>query len=160
MTVSKKIELKEKLAAVDIGAKSLWDEISDDDRKLLKSELFILNRYISNVSSKDRETQEFFVLAVNEYFNTHWFTLQNHPKLLWTLLCMCSHESKKIFFHQWIGFKGKKGVDTKRVKFLSEIYPDRKQDEIEMLSKLASLDDLKELAEAHGYSDAEIKKMF
>ena len=35
--MSEKIELKEKLAAVDMGAKSLWDDITDDQRKSLKS---------------------------------------------------------------------------------------------------------------------------
>ena len=29
--MSEKIELKEKLAAVDLGAKSMWDEMDDED---------------------------------------------------------------------------------------------------------------------------------
>lgn len=157
--MSEKIELKDKLAAVDLGAKSLWDELDDAQKKSLKSELFILNRYVSNAANQKREIQEHFVLAVNEYFNKHWNTLQKHPKLLWQLLCMCGHESRKIFFHQWIGFKQKKG-DTKRLKFLLEIYPNRKQDELELLASMSSLKDLKELAASHGYSDKEIEKLF
>jgi hypothetical protein len=94
-----------------------------------------------------------------KYFNKHWNTLQKHPKLLWQLLCLCSHDSKKIFFHQWIGFKQKKG-DTKRLKFLLEIYPNRKQDELEMLSTIMTLKELKELAINHGYSDKELEKLF
>ena len=42
--MSDKIELKDKLAAVDMNYKGLWDEISDEQRKSIKSELFILNR--------------------------------------------------------------------------------------------------------------------
>lgn len=154
-----KVELKEKLAAVDLGAKELWDELDDENRKALKSELFILNRYISNVKGQSREIQEHFVLSVNEYFNKHWNTLQKHPKLLWQLLCMCSHESQRVFFHEWIGFKKKKG-DTKRLKFLLQIYPSRKQDELEMLSSLMDLKEFKELAKDFGYSDKEIKDLF
>jgi hypothetical protein len=154
-----KVELKEKLAAVDLNAKSLWDEIDDQNRKALKSELFILNRYISNVKGQNRETQEHFVLTVNEYFNKHWNTLQKHPKLLWQLLCMCSHESRKVFFHEWIGFKKKKG-DTKRLKFLFNIYPNKKEDELEMMAELMDLKEFKELAKDHGYSDKEIKDLF
>ncbi len=157
--MSEKIELKDKLAAVDLGAKSLWNELDETQQKALKSELFILNRYISNVSNQKREVQEHFVLAVNEYFNKHWNTLQKHPKLLWQLLCMCSHESRKIFFHQWIGFKQKKG-DTKRLKFLLSIYPNRKQDELEMLASILSLKELKDLAANYGYSDKDIEKLF
>lgn len=157
--MSEKIELKEKLAAVDLGAKSFWDDIDDTQRKALKSELYILNRYISNVKTGNRDTKEHFVLAVNEFFNKNWNDLQKHPKLLWLLLCMCSHESKNIFFHEWIGFKKKKG-DTKAAKFLLEIYPNRKQDEVEMLAQLMDTKELKALARQHGYEDKEIDKMF
>ena len=157
--MSEKIELKEKLAAVDLGARSFWDDINDEQRKALKSELYILNRYISNVKTANRDTKEHFVLAVNEYFNKHWNTLQKHPKLLWMLLCMCGHDSKDIFFHEWIGFKKKKG-DTKAAKFLMEIYPNRKQDEVEMLAQLMDTKELKALARSHGYEDKQIEKMF
>lgn len=154
-----KIELKEKLAAVDLGAKDLWDELDDDNRKALKSELFILNRYISNVKGQPREVQEHFVLSVNEYFNKHWNTLQKHPKLLWQLLCLCSHENRNVLFHEWIGFKKKKG-DTKRIKFLLQVYPNRKENELEMLTELMDLKDFKQLAKDFGYSDKEIKNLF
>lgn len=156
--MSEKIELKDKLAAVDLGARSLWDEITDDQRKSLKSELFILNRYISNVKGQPREVQEHFVLTVNEYFNKHWNTLQKHPKLLWQLLCLCGHESRKIFFHEWIGFKRKKS-ESKKVKFLATLYPSRKLDELELLAELMSAKDFKELATQHGYEDKEIEKL-
>jgi hypothetical protein len=157
--MSEKIELKDKLAAVDLGAKNLWNDIDDDQRKNLKQEFFILNRYISNVKGQSREIQEHFVLTVNEYFNKHWNTLQKHPKLLWQLLCMCSHESRKIFFHEWIGFKKKKG-DSKRIKFLEEKFPHLKEDELELLVEMTELSDLKQLAEDYGYSKQEIAKLF
>lgn len=154
-----KVELKEKLAAVDLGARSLWDELDDANRKSLKSELFILNRYVSSAKGQNRETQEHFVLAVNEYFNKHWNTLQKHPKLLWQLLCMCNDSKGKVYFHEWIGFKKKKG-DTKRLKFLLNLYPNRKQDELEMMAEIMDLKDFKELAKDVGYSDKEIKDLF
>ncbi len=156
--MSDKIELKDKLAAVDMNYKGLWDEIDDDQRKSLKSELFILNRYISNVKTSNREIQEHYVLTVNEYFNKHWNTLQKHPKLLWQLLCMCGHESQKIFFHEWIGFKKRKG-NNKISKFLLEIYPNKKLDEIELMSQLMKPADVKKLAQSHGYDDKEIAKL-
>ncbi len=157
--MTEKIELKDKLAAVDLGARNLWDDINDDQRKSLKQEFFILNRYISNVKGQTRETQEHFVLTVNEYFNKHWNTLQKHPKLMWQLLCMCSHESKKIFFHEWIGYKKKKG-DSKRIKFLEEKFPHLKDDELELLAEMTELSELKQLAEDYGYSKQEIAKLF
>lgn len=156
--MSDKIELKDKLAAVDMNYKGLWDEIDDDQKKALKSEFFILNRYISNVSSSKRDIQEHYVLTVNEYFNKHWNTLQKHPKLLWQLLCMCGHESQNIFFHQWIGFKKRKG-NNKVTKFLLDIYPTKKIDEIELMAQLMKPADIKKLAQSYGYDDKEIAKL-
>lgn len=158
--MSDKLELKEKLAAIDLNSKSLWDDVDDDQRKIIKNEFFILNRYISSAKTNNREIKEHFVLAVNEYYNKHWNELQKHPKLLWQLLCMCSHESKQIFFHEWIGFKKKDAATNKMTKFLSEVYPDKKNDEIELLAKLTTKQEAKELARDLGYEESEIAKMF
>jgi hypothetical protein len=156
--MSEKIELKDKLAAVDMNYKGLWDEIDDDQRKSLKNEFFILNRYISNVKTSNRDIQEHYVLAVNEYFNKHWYTLQKHPKLMWQLLCMTAHESQQIFYHEWIGFKKKKSPN-KVQKLLEVLYPDKKIDEIELLAELTTISDAKKLAQDYGYDDKQITKI-
>lgn len=156
--MAQKLELKEVLAAIDMNANTLWDELSDELRKHLQKDFFILNRYVSNTSDNDREIQEYFVLAVNEYFNKHFYTLNKHPKLLWKLLCLCSHESNKIFFHEWIGIK-KQNV-SKEYKFLESIYPEKKDDELVLLSKIMSKSELMELAELHGYEKKQISKLF
>ena len=158
--MSEKIELKDKLAAVDMNYKGLWDEIDEDQRKNLKQEFFILNRYISSSKTNSRDVKEHYVLAVNEYFNKYWNDLQGHPQLMWQLLCMCGHESKNIFFHEWIGFKKKDAASNKMTKFLSTIYPDKKNDEIELLAKMTSKAEAKELARDLGYEESEIAKLF
>jgi len=155
--MSDKIELKEKIAFVDLNVRAAWDEMTPEQQKSLKSEYFILNRYISNVKGQSRELQEHFVLTVNEYFNKHWNDLQKHPKLLWLLLCMCSYNGEKTFFHEWLGNKKKAG-GTKKLKFLEEIYPNRKRDELELLAQLSTDKDLKELARKHGMDEATIAK--
>ena len=156
--MSEKIELKEKLSAVDQNVRELWDAMDAEQQKSLKQEFFILNRYISNVQGQKQEIQEHFVLTVNEYFNKHWNLLQKHPKLLWLLLCMCSYNGKTVFFHQWLGNKKKTGNGNKKVKFLEEIYPNRKRDEIEMLAELATDKDIKDLARKYGMDEASIAK--
>jgi hypothetical protein len=158
-SMSEKIELKEKLAAVDMNVKNLWDELNDVQQKDLKKEFFLLNRYVSSVKTSNRELQEHFVLTVNEFFNKNWKDLQDHPKLLWQLLCLCSHESRKLFYHEWIGFKQKKS-SNKLVKFLSDIYPNKKMDELELLSAISTEKECKELAKLHGYDDKQIDKLF
>lgn len=158
--MSEKVELKEKIAAVDLGVKDLWDNLDDNNKKILKNEFFLLNRYISNVKSSNREVKEHYLLTVNEFFNKHWNDLQKHPKLMWLLLSMCSYDNKQLFYHEWIGFKKKESGHSKVIKFLSEIYTDKKNDEIELMSKLITKSELKELAKNHGYSDSEIIKLF
>ena len=156
--MSDKIELKEKIAFVDMNIRAAWDEMTEEQRKSLKSEYFILNRYISSVKDSKRDTQEHFVLTVNDYFNKNWNDLQKHPKLLWLLLCMCSYNKEKTFFHEWIGHKKKSGTGGKKLKFLEEIYPDRKRDELEMLAELSTDKEIKDLARKFGMDEATIAK--
>jgi hypothetical protein len=156
--MTEKIALKEKILAVDLGAKNLWDDIDEDQRKALKNELWILNRYISNAKTSNREHAEHFVLTVNEYFNKHWFTLQKHPKLMWQLLCLCNWDGKKTFYHEWLAL-GKKTKNSKRVKLLEDVYPNIKQDELELLAEISTNDELKELATELGWTDKEIKDL-
>ena len=156
--MSEKVELKEKLSAVDQNVRELWDAMDADQQKALKSEFYILNRYVSNVQGQKREVQEHFVLTVNEFFNKNWNSIQKHPKLLWQLLCMCSYNGSTVFFHQWLGHKKKTGNGGKKVKFLEELYPERRTDEIELLAKLTSDKELKDLARSYGMDEATIAK--
>lgn len=156
--MNEKLELKEKILAVDQNLKELWDALDDYNRKILKNEFFILNRYISNAKTSNREVQEHFVLTVNEYYNKHWNTLQHHPKLLWMLLCMCSYDNKTSFYHEWIGAK-KKGAENKRSKFLASLYPTMKMVDIEVLSNIVTDKDIKALAKDYGMDDKEVSKI-
>lgn len=156
--MSEKIELKEKILAVDLGAKNLWDDMDDEQRKALKNELWILNRYISNVKSSDREQQEHFVLMVNEIYNKHWFDLQKHPKLQWMLLCLCSWDKQKTFYHEWIAL-GKSKTNNKRKKLLEEVYPHYNDNDIETLLKVNSDTDIRNLAREMGWSEKDAKAL-
>jgi hypothetical protein len=156
--VSEKVELKEKLSAVDQNMHELWDAMDAEQQKALKNEFFILNRYVSSVANTTREIQEHYILTVNEYFNKNWNELQQHPKLLWLLLCMCGFDGKKVFWHEWIGYKRKAGSNSKKVKFLAELMPNRKMDEVELISKLSTDKEVKEFARKHGMDEATIAK--
>ena len=71
---------------------------------------------------------------------------------------MCGNEEQKIYFHEWIGFKKKTG-DNKIYKFLETVYPDMKDDELELKSLLMDTKEAKQLAKDLGMSDADIKKI-
>ena len=139
-----KLPIKDILAAVDMGAMNIWDELSDEEKKQVS--FYLLNRYVSSVKG-NREKQELAVFKTNEYYNKHFFTLQKHKKLLWQLLCL-SGNTKNIAYHEWIGHKKKGSSDNnKSVKFLMNLYPNMKQDELEMLATMNSKKDIKKLAE-------------
>lgn len=148
-----KLPLKDVLGAIDFGAREVWDELDDDQRKDVS--FWLLNRYVSAVKG-DRETRELAVFKTNEYYNKNWNTLgTRHPKLQWQLLCMAGNTGKAEY-HEWIGFK-KKTSNAKVVSFLREIYPHLKDDEVELLAGISTKKELKELAEEYGYEKKDIK---
>lgn len=151
-----KLTIKDETAAIDLGARDLWDNFTDEQKKQIS--LYLLIRYASSIKTSDSDAQSLAVFKTNEYYNKHYFNLTKHPKLLWYLLCMCGNEEKKIYFHEWIGFK-KKESDSKLLKFLELKFPDKKRDELEIMSKIMDKKDIKELAINLGMSDDEIKKL-
>lgn len=154
--MSDKLSIKDETAAIDMGARDLWDNFTDDQKKQIS--FFLLNRYASSIKTSDREAQELAVFKTNEYFNKHYFGLTKHPKLLWYLLCMTGNEDKKIYFHEWIGFK-KKSDDNKILKVLEQMFPDMKSDELELLASITDKKEIKEYAKELGMTDEEIKKI-
>lgn len=144
--MTNKLQLKDLLAAFDLNAKSAWNELTDDEKKQVG--FWILTRYMSSISGK-RESQELAVFKTNEYYNKNWNVLgTKHPQLQWQLLCL-SGNSGKIERHEWLGLKSKSGKN-KATNLLEKIYPAMKLDEVEVLARILTKDELKELAEQHG----------
>lgn len=146
--MTKNISTKEILAAADMGAKEIWDEFSDDEQKEVKGKFWLLNRYMSVIDGL-RESQELAVLKTNEYFNKNYMVVNKHPKLQWQLLCLAGNAGKPKK-HSWQGFKKKNGEsDSKKEKFLQELFPNMKSDDLTVLAKISSKKDLLELAKEY-----------
>jgi len=148
-----KLELKEVLSAIDQGGKDIWDLLDDEQKKGIG--FFTLNRFISSVKTKNRQVQEHFVVTVNEYYNKNYFSLYQHPKLQWLILCSCYYETKQVYFHEYI--KLEKGKNNK-VKILEKLYPNHKMSDLETMAQLNSLKEIMQLASDHGWDDAKIKE--
>jgi len=145
MASKQTLPIKDILAAIDMGAKSVWDELSDEEKKQVS--FWLLNRYVSSVNG-NREKQELAVFKTNEYYNKNYIEVSKHPKLQWQLLCQAGNTGK-IEFHQWIGHKKKNSDNSKGVKLLEQIYPNMKSDEVELLARLSTKKELKQLAEEY-----------
>ena len=139
--------VKDVLACLDSNAKSVWDELTNEQKKGVN--FWLLNRYASSVAGS-REAQELAVVMTNQIYNKNWNELgARHPKLQWQLLCSLHNANSDIRRHAWIGFKKKTSDNIKGVKLLEQIYPNMKQDEVELLARISTKKELKQLAEEH-----------
>jgi|TARA_B110000967_G_C18838841_1_gene538262 hypothetical protein len=145
------LKLNEILAAVDMNAKHLWDELTADQRKSVV--YFTLNRYISNVNGP-RELKEHYVMLGNERFNKHLFLLLNkHNKLLWQLACSCGHEEKNIHRHEWLGLKREK---NKKEEFLKTLFPQMKSADVSTMAAITDNKEIKEYCKDLGWDKKQI----
>jgi hypothetical protein len=149
MGKNKHVDLfKDMIPAVDMGLKELWEAATDDGRKEIKGDLWNLNRYISSVKGSNKELQEHYLMTVNEFYNKDWANIAKHPKLQWLTLTMCSHESKKPQFHEWIPLKKEK---DKKVEFLAELFPNMKRADVETLATITTDKEIKLYCEGLGW---------
>jgi hypothetical protein len=157
MGKNKHVDLfKDMIPSVDMGVKELWDAVTDDGRKEIKGDFWNLMRYISNVKTNNRELQEHYLLTVNEFYNKNWGDIQDHPKLVWLTLCLCSHESKKAHFHEWIPLKREK---DKKLDFLADLFPNTKMSDIETLSVITTEKEIKQYCEDLGWDKIQVAKI-
>lgn len=152
--MNKHVDLfKDMIPAVDLGIKELWEASTEDGQKEIKGDLWNLNRYISVVKSNNRELQEHFVLTVNEFYNKNWADISKHPKLQWQSLTLCSHETKKTYFHEWVGLKKQK---NKKEEFLANLFPTMKSSDIELMAVITTDKEIKEYCESLGWDKKQI----
>ena len=141
-------DLRNGLKAVDYRNKDYFDRVDDKEKQLYSP--YMLMRYVSSCSSKDRFYVEHYVEMINECVNKHCFTLgSKHKKLLWILTAMCGSLQQQ--FHPWI--KPMKRVPNKSLKQLQKIYPNWKESDLEVLDKVITDRELEELIESHGINE-------
>lgn len=150
-----KLSIQNEMACFDRKDRDFYNSLTDEERKKFSNYLMI--RWGSSVQGS-RELQEFYVIATNERLNKHFFAISRHPKLQWLCATTVS-PGMGTHRHQWITPKKKDGDNNKAEKFLAEIYPNAKLDEIKLLSQINSGDELKALAKQHGFEDKKIKEL-
>lgn len=148
-----KLTLKEILPQIDRGNADWWNTLQVEQQKQIS--FWLLNRYISSVKGSV-EDATMAVLITNEYYNKNWAVLgTRHPKLQWQLLCSIN-EDGKTKFHKYINLKRKTDSNSKSVKLLFKLYPNKKTDEVELLARISTKEEIRELARLHGIEDKDI----
>jgi len=149
-----KLSISNEMAQVDTKNRNFWDELDEEDRKKLSP--FLIMKYAANVEG-NADLQEWYLRSANERANGNLFTLNKHPKMQW-LLCSTISPSLGKLRHYWIPSKKREvDVSKKEMIFLANLYPNLKDDELELMVKINSRESLKQLARDHGMSEDEIK---
>ena len=138
--MSEKLRLSRVLAAIDQKDYDFYDRLDPGQQKQISP--FLLNRYTSLVKG-DSDLHAYYLMATNQRVNSNYFSLSKHPKLVWQLLCTCSPGMGKQF-HQWVGHKKKKTNNGKIKQQLEVIYPNMKQDELDLISAITTEQELQE----------------
>ena len=155
MATTDKLSIGNEMAQFDKKNRDFYDELTDEEKK--KFSPFLMIRYGALVEGSS-DMQAYYLMSTNEKLNKNFFDISatQHKKLQWLLATTVS-PGLGTQRHTWLAAK-KKESDNKTVKFLREIYPFIKEDEIELLRTLNSKDDLKQLAIEHGWTKERIKK--
>ncbi len=151
--MSDKLNIANEMRQFDRKNRNFYDELTAEEKKKFSN--YLMLRWGSAVQASSA-VQQYYVMSLNENLNKHFFSLSKHPKLQWLCATTVS-PGVGTFKHQWIAPKKREGNDSKATKFLKELYPHLKDDEIELLRALNTKDDLKQLARDHGWDDKRIK---
>jgi hypothetical protein len=132
--MSDKLNIANEMKMFDRKDRTFYDELTAEEKKKFSNYLMI--RWGSAVEGS-RDLQEFYVISCNERFNKHFFDINKHPKLQW--LCATSvSPGLGTHRHNWIAPKKKESGASVKRKALQEIYPDYKDDEIDVMMQLVS----------------------
>jgi len=148
------LHISNEMAAFDCKDRAYYDKFTDEQRK--KFSTYLMLRYGASVTG-DITLQSYYLMATNQRVNKHFFDLNRHPKLQW-LMCTSVSPGMGNKYHYWLPAKKKVGASTnKLIKFVREIWPNLKEDELEMIITLNDKKELKQLAKEHGWNDKQIK---
>jgi hypothetical protein len=150
-----KLSIKSEMSAFDRKNREFYDSLTDEEKK--KFSPYLMIRYGATVTG-NADLQAYYLMSCNERLNKHFFDINTaqHKKLQWLLATTVS-PGMGTQYHQWIAPK-KKTIDNKSIKFLRELHPHLKEEDLKLLSEINDKDDLKEYARGLGWADKDIKK--
>jgi hypothetical protein len=138
--MSDKLNIANEMRQFDRKNRDFYNELTDEERKKFSN--FLMLRWGSAVEGS-RELQEFYVIALNERFNKHFFTLSKHPGLQWLCATTVS-PGLGTPRHPWIAPKKREPGASGIRKQLVELYPNMKDDDIAVLASITTKKEIDE----------------
>jgi len=148
-----KLNIAYEMRAFDNKDRNFYRDLTDEERK--KFSTYLMIRWGSSVQGSS-ELQQYYLLSCNENLNKYFFDLNNYTELQWLSATTVS-PGMGAFRHDWIKQKKRENSNNKSMKFLRQFYPEYKEDELELLAAINTVEDLKQLAREHGWDDRKIK---
>jgi hypothetical protein len=149
--MSDKLNINNEMKQFDLKNRSFYDELTPEELKKFSNYLMI--RWGSSIQGS-RELQEYYVQSCNHYFNKHFFAINKHPKLQW-LCATAVSPGLGTHRHQWISIKKKEAGSSSIRKQLAELFPTKKNDELDLLASMITKKELDAYVKDHGN---EVKK--
>jgi hypothetical protein len=146
-----KLSITNEMTCFDRKDRKFYESLTDEEKKKFSNYLMI--RWGSAVQGS-QDLQEFYLISCNERLNKHFFAVNKHPKLQWLMATTVS-PGMGTHRHQWIAPKKKDSNGSGIKKQLSELFPNMKPDEIELMSEINTKKDLENYLKELGQ---EIKK--
>ena len=144
--MSDKLNIANEMRQFDRKNRTFYDELTAEEKKKFSNYLMI--RWGSSVEGS-RELQEFYVISCNERLNKHFFDMSKHPQLQWLMATTVSPDLGTPR-HPWIAPKKKEaGLSAKR-KALMAMYPDYKDDEIDVMCVITTQKEIDAYNQAAG----------
>jgi hypothetical protein len=133
-----KLTIGNEMKCFDQKNRDFYNSLTDEERKKFSNYLMI--RWGSSVQG-GKDLQEFYLISCNERLNKHFFAISKHPKLQW--LCATSvSPGMGTQRHQWISPKKKESGKSNTKKQLAELFPNMKEDEIEVMDIINTKKDI------------------
>lgn len=152
-----KIDLfKELLPALDRGDKNFYNNLTPEQQKTFSP--WLIMRWASSVAGSNAPSR---LIMINDFINAKFSSIsKEHNELHWKSMAVIASVSTNgsRSKHQFIKPGRKKGKNKIQEK-LAELYPDAKNDELELLEQLHSDEEFVDLCKSSGMDDKSIKEL-
>jgi len=141
-----KLSIGNEMRQLDTKNRDFYNDLTAEEKK--KFSTFLMLRWGSCVDGA-QELQEYYVQSCNHYLNKHFFTIGRHPKLQW-LCATAVSPGLGVMRHNWIAPKKKQPGDSAKRKALVALYPQYKDDEIDVMMQIVSDKEIKQYLKDSG----------
>lgn len=141
-----KLSIQNEMQCLDLKDRDFYSNLTSEERKKFSN--FLMIRWGSSVQGS-AEIQNYYLQSCNHYLNRHFFTINRHPKLQW-LCATAISPGLGSQRHQWIAPKKKEAGASAIRRQLAELYPNMKDDELDLMAKINTQKDIDEYLKASG----------